>query len=76
LGLIKIEKEGQKMSLIKDWNPKQAALKEAVSNPERFNEAMQLCLELHGKVHSASVSNAKSSTIFDSIWDGLSWEAF
>jgi GNAT superfamily N-acetyltransferase len=64
------------MSLIKDWNPKQAALKEALAKPERFKEAIRLCLELHGNVHSASVSNVKSSTIFDELWDGLSREAF
>jgi hypothetical protein len=64
------------MSLIKDWNPKQAALKETIAKPERFKEAIRLCLELHGNVHSASVSNAKSPTIFDELWDGLSREAF
>jgi GNAT superfamily N-acetyltransferase len=38
LGLITIEKEGQKMSLITDWNPKQAALKEAISKCNRLLE--------------------------------------
>jgi hypothetical protein len=68
------------MSLIKDWNPKQAALKEAVADakakPERFKEAIRLCLGLHGNVHSAAVSNAKSPTIFEKLWDGLSRRIF
>ncbi|GHT56811.1 hypothetical protein FACS1894109_06990 [Spirochaetia bacterium] len=68
------------MSLIKDWNPKQAVLKEAIADanakPERFKEAIRLCLELHGSVHSAPVSNTKPPTIFDKLWDGLSRRAF
>ena len=64
------------MSLIRDWNPKQAALKEAITKSGRFKEAIQLCLELHGSVHSAAVSNAKSPTIFDGLRDGLSPKTF
>jgi hypothetical protein len=51
------------LSLIKDWNPKQAALKDAIAKPERFGEAMRLCLELHDSVHSASVSGVETQTI-------------
>ena len=64
------------MSLIKDWNPKQAVLKDALAKPERFDEAMRLCLELHGSVHSSSVSGADSPTLFDEIWQGLTRKTF
>ena len=59
------------MSLIHDWNPKQAALKDALARPERFDEAIRLCLELHGSVHDAEVSCAESPTLFDELWSGL-----
>jgi hypothetical protein len=64
------------MSLIKDWNPKQAELKAALSHPAQFDEAIRLCLELHGSVHSGAVSNAAVPTILDELWGGLSREAF
>ena len=64
------------MSLIHEWNPKQAALKDALSKPERFNEAIQLCLELHGSVHPAEVSGADTPTLFDELWRGLSRFSF
>ena len=65
-----------KPSLIKEWNPKQAALKEAISKPKRFGDAMSMCLDLHGLVHSSAVSGADAPTILDSLWNGLSEEAF
>ncbi|GHV41364.1 hypothetical protein FACS189490_08110 [Clostridia bacterium] len=64
------------MSLIKDWNPKQAALKEAITKSGRFDEAIRLCLELHGSVHSSLVSRSDSPTFFDEIWRGLTRKAF
>jgi hypothetical protein len=50
-------------SMNKDWNPKQAALREALSKPDRFNEAIRLCLELHGLVHSSQVMAKKTSRL-------------
>jgi hypothetical protein len=63
-------------SLKADWNPKQTALREALSKPERFNEAIRLCLELHGLVHSAQATSAKKPNVFDELLDGLTREAF
>jgi hypothetical protein len=63
-------------SLRTDWNPKQTALREALSKPERFNEAVSLCLELHGFVHSAQVASAKKPNVFGELLDGLTREAF
>jgi hypothetical protein len=64
------------MGLIKDWNPKQAKLKSALSEPERFNEAIRLCLELHGLVHSSNVMAQKTPTLLDILFDGLTKETF
>jgi len=64
------------MSLIHEWNPKQAALKDALAKPERFDEAIRLCLELHGSVHAAEISCVDSPTLFDGLWYGLTRIAF
>jgi hypothetical protein len=64
------------MSLILDWNPKQAALKAALANKERFDEAINLCLELHGSVHSGVVSGIGAPTILDELWSGSTREMF
>jgi hypothetical protein len=63
-------------SLKADWNPKQTALREALSKPQRFNEAISLCMELHGLVHSAQAASAKKPNVFDELLDGLTREAF
>ena len=64
------------MSLIQDWNPKQAALKDALAKPEMFEEAIRLCLELHESVHAADMSGAEKPTLFDELWRGLTRTAF
>jgi hypothetical protein len=51
------------LSLIKDWNPKQAAMKDAIAKPGRFGEAMRICFELHGCVHSFSMSRTGSPAL-------------
>ena len=63
-------------SMTRIWNPKQAQLREALSDAKRFDEAIKLCLELHGIVHSRGVSGLSRPTYYDEIWDGLSREAF
>jgi hypothetical protein len=63
-------------SLRTDWNPEQTALREALSKAERFNEAVRLCLELHGLVHSGQIASSKKPTVFDELLDGLTEEAF
>ena len=57
----------QVLTLIQEWNPKQAALKDAFANPGRFDEAIRLCLHLHGSVHAAEVSGADMPTLFDGL---------
>lgn len=59
-----------------DWNPKQAKLRELILSPDRFDEAMQLCFELHSIVHCSVVSQGKKETLFDEIWEGLTKEVF
>ena len=56
----------------RDWNPKQAKLKEIILKPECFIQAKQLCLEMHSIVHSREVSNREKGSFFDEIWQDLS----
>jgi len=60
----------------KDWNPKQARLREIILKPDNFDEAVQLCLELHSIAHCSDISPDRSETFFDEIWEGLTQEAF
>lgn len=58
-----------------DWNPKQQKLREFLSKSDNFEEAIQICLELHSVVHTSLVS-AGITTYMDEIWDGLNREIF
>lgn len=60
----------------KDWNPKQAYLKEIILKPDKFEEAQGLLLEMHSSVHASSVYNKNGETYFDEIWRGLNDAAF
>ena len=64
------------ISVSKDWNPKQALLKEMLSKPNQFKEGIELCLELHSLVHTAETSNVNYTTYEDELWDGLSEDIF
>lgn len=59
-----------------DWNPKQAKLKELTLNTEKFKEAMELCLYLHGIVHTSEISHNPETSYYDEIMNGLTQEAF
>ena len=59
-----------------DWNPKQNLLKEIISKPDRFDEAINLCLKMHSLVHTSEMSNVNSITYEDILWAGLSESVF
>lgn len=59
-----------------DWNPKQAQLKELIAKPEKYEEAMELCLELHSIVHSSEITPGLQKTFMDEVWEGLTDDAF
>jgi hypothetical protein len=73
-----IKKAGIKtmIQVATDWNPKQALLKEIILKPDRFDEAMNLCLEMHSLVHVSEVSVASGGTFEDDLWDGLDETTF
>lgn len=58
------------------WNEKQNQLRSILLKPERFDEAIQLCLEQHAMVHVSSVSELGLQTFEDELWEGLAENAF
>lgn len=59
------------INVTKLWNPKQALLREIINKPDRFDEAIELCLEMHSLVHTSEMSGTNISTFEDELWDGL-----
>jgi len=59
-----------------DWNPKQARLKSIILNPDFFDEAISLSLELHSLVHVKEVSSSKIDTFADEVFDCVSDKCF
>ncbi len=60
----------------KDWNPRQALLKDLLKNKDKFEEAVHLCMDMHKFVHLSSMSSVKEKTLADEVLEGLSEEAF
>lgn len=58
------------------WNSKQKTLKEIIMKPDRFEEAIKLCLEQHSMMHSSEMSNLNTVTFEDEVWDGLDEDTF
>ncbi len=58
------------------WNPKQALLKSLLEKNGRFDEAIQLCLDMHSMVHSQEVGNGEDRTLDDELWEGLDEKTF
>ena len=75
-----IEKQGNEYNnfpaKISDWNPKQAQLRTLISKPDRFDDAMQLCLDLHSVLHCSEVSSMSFPSYLDRIWNGMTANAF
>lgn len=53
------------------WNSKQKILKEILLKPEKFDEAIKLCLEQHAMVHLCKMSQINEVTFEDELWEGL-----
>ncbi|MDF2988250.1 MAG: hypothetical protein K0R50_3760 [Eubacterium sp.] len=63
-------------SVGEQWNPKQAQLKEIILKPDKFEQAIKLCLDMHCLVHTSEMSGMKTTTYEDQIWEGLAPEVF
>lgn len=58
------------------WNSKQTLLRSFLSKTDKFDEAIQLCLEQHAMVHSSEVSNIMKVTFEDELWEGMDEQIF
>jgi hypothetical protein len=58
-------------TLIKELNPKQNALREALTDGEEIQEAVRLFLELHGILHSKRVAPDSPCSYEDLLLEGL-----
>lgn len=58
------------------WNAQQTHLREILLKPDKFDEAMKICLEQHSMVHSSEMSGTNVETFEDELWEGLDDTAF
>ena len=59
-----------------DWNPAQARLREMLRKPDCFQDALNLCSQLHAIVHRGTVTGASQATLADLVVNGLTEGAF
>lgn len=55
---------------LKKWSEKLKFLRSIILKPDRFDEAVSLCLELHTMVHSSKMSGISITTFEDELWNG------
>lgn len=67
---------GNIINVTKDWNPKQARLKEIILKKDKFHEAINLTLEMHSQVHTSEMSGAAFVTYEDILWENLDQKVF
>lgn len=53
------------------WNEKQTYLREILLKPDKFDEAIEICLEQHSMVHSSEMSGTNIGTFEDELWEEL-----
>ncbi|HYF81864.1 MAG TPA: DinB family protein [Clostridia bacterium] len=53
------------------WNAQQTHLREILLKPDKFYEAMKICLEQHSMVHSSEMSGTNVETFEDELWKDL-----
>lgn len=64
------------MSITSEWNTKQKRLTETIRNPDLFDEAKSLFIDMHSSVHFAEMSGRKEATLIDQLWDSLQKNEF
>jgi len=56
-------------SVTKEWNPNQKKLSQLLAKQETFDQAIQLCLQMHNSVHD--LKKEISPTVYQSLLEGL-----
>ncbi len=60
----------------KEWGEQHRIFKSIVLKMKKFDEAMKLCLELLGMVHTSEMSGINTVTFEDELWDELEEKTF
>jgi hypothetical protein len=63
-------------SITKDWNPKQARLRSIIKKADDFQEAIDICLNLHSIVHMPEVSESGEFSFLEEVLSNVSDEGF
>lgn len=58
------------------WNEQQSHLRKILLKPDKFDEALKLCLEQHCMVHSSEMSGINVQTFEDELWKNLDDKTF
>lgn len=58
------------------WNQQFKILQDTWPKPDDFEKCIQICLDLHGMVHTAEVSNSGLWSFEDELWQGINEQAF
>lgn len=61
---------------LKPWNEKIKKLRGIILKQEKFDESIELCLELHSMVHLSEMSGINIKTFEDELWEGLDENTF
>lgn len=56
---------------LKLWNERLKQLKSIILKNDKFEDAINLCLELHAMVHSSKMSCINKETFEDELWEGV-----
>jgi hypothetical protein len=58
------------------WNSQQNLLKGMLTQSDKFDEAISLCLQQHAMVYASEMSRTAQATFEDELWEGLEDFAF
>lgn len=58
------------------WGLNQKILRDILVKPDKFYEAINLCLEQHLMVHTSEMSQINTMTFEDELWEGLDENTF
>lgn len=61
---------------LKPWNEKIKKLRDIILKQDKFEESINLCLELHSMVHSSEMAGINIKTFEDELWDELDENTF
>jgi hypothetical protein len=62
--------------VVTDWNPKQALLSQIIRKKDKFEEAKDLCIQMHQMIHLSRISGIPDASLADEVWNELTENSF